>query len=64
MQCVDLPNHNIRNDLIVTFFVFLFEFSLLILGWGGDLWRKMAGFEINSLKFRVYQGFVMDVEYR
>lgn len=44
--------------------LFLSNYSLLILWERVFLWRKMAVFEINSLKFRVYQGFVMDVEYR
>ena len=44
--------------------LFLSNYSLLILGKGVFLWRKMAVFEMDSLKFRVYQGFVMDVEYR
>ena len=44
--------------------LFLSNYSLLILGKGVFLWREMVAFEMKSLKFRVYQGFVMDVEYR
>ena len=57
-KCIDFARfYRCVSLMLLGCSLFLSNYSLLI------LWER-AFFEMNSLKFRVYQGFVMDAEYR